>query len=226
MRSIVLLLSGGMDSTVCLWDLVSHGANVRTLTVLNNHRWTNRHETSRALRFANELQIPHSVVDLTNIGSSVDEQEGFKLAIGGQIGRCIPAPPPPRPRIMPLPFSVTLMLQTAMMHAAVHDSDKVVWALHKDDLEGEPPDATLRFLDLLGKLAECEQIDCRIVVPYIERTKTEIAAIGLSLGAPIDETFSCSADAGVEGIACGACAQCVKRSTAFAQLRKLRLQAA
>ena len=51
-----------------------------------------------------------------------------------------------------------------------------------------------------------------LIAPFIEKTKTDIAAIGGMLGVPYDKTWTC-----YEGkdIHCGLCGACQERKEAF-----------
>lgn len=55
----------------------------------------------------------------------------------------------------------------------------------------------------------------KIIMPFRNYSKYEVAKIGISLGAPIGATFSCQAS---PEIPCGACPNCVDRLDALKQL--------
>src|SRR5690606_28957834 len=56
----------------------------------------------------------------------------------------------------------------------------------------------------------------KIVMPFLEMSKFEVAKIGIALKAPIGKTFSCQASS---KIPCGACPNCVDRLEALSILK-------
>ena len=59
----------------------------------------------------------------------------------------------------------------------------------------------------------CGHPDLQLLAPFIDKTKTEIVALGADLGVPFEETWSCY-EGGVRH--CGHCGTCVERIEAFA----------
>lgn len=78
-------------------------------------------------------------------------------------------------------------------------------------------DCSSLFFDKLESLLS-EYGSVKIEMPFRNMTKYEVAKLGLSLKAPIGETFSCQA---AVRIPCGACPNCVDRLEA---LRKIEIE--
>lgn len=57
----------------------------------------------------------------------------------------------------------------------------------------------------------------KINIPYREMSKIQVANLGLELGAPIAETYSCQVNSVNP---CGVCPNCVDRITAMRDLLK------
>jgi 7-cyano-7-deazaguanine synthase len=72
-------------------------------------------------------------------------------------------------------------------------------------------DATKEFLDNLSTLFSAVG-GVTVSMPFREKSKSEVAVIGLELNAPIGLTYSCQASASVH---CGACPNCVDRIAAL-----------
>lgn len=72
-------------------------------------------------------------------------------------------------------------------------------------------DCSNKFFDNMGQILD-EYGTVNIEMPFLNLSKYEVAKIGLSLQAPIGDTFSCQASS---IIPCGACPNCVDRLNAL-----------
>ena len=75
-------------------------------------------------------------------------------------------------------------------------------------------DCSSRFFTDLGKLMKAFG-GVQIKMPFRFKSKLQVAKIGIRLGAPIGETFSCQVNSDTP---CGACPNCVDRLEALRQL--------
>src|SRR5688572_1153132 len=65
MEQIVVIYSGGMDSTVLLYHLSTEGFEVTALSV--NYGQRHHKELERAAVICSKLNVPHEVVDLRGV---------------------------------------------------------------------------------------------------------------------------------------------------------------
>jgi 7-cyano-7-deazaguanine synthase len=72
-------------------------------------------------------------------------------------------------------------------------------------------DCSAQFFERLGTLLS-DYGTVRIEMPFRNLSKTEVAEIGIRLGVPIGQTYSCQAAVNVP---CGACPNCVDRAKAL-----------
>jgi len=76
-------------------------------------------------------------------------------------------------------------------------------------------DCSSGFFSQLGKLLKSYG-GVRVKMPFRFKSKLQVARIGIQLGAPIGETFSCQVNS---DIPCGACPNCVDRLEAIRMLK-------
>ncbi|HYC20149.1 MAG TPA: 7-cyano-7-deazaguanine synthase QueC [Candidatus Bathyarchaeia archaeon] len=80
------------------------------------------------------------------------------------------------------------------------------------------PDNSADFVTSFNRVLQYAVLDqVEIVAPLIEYDKTEIAAVGLRIGAPLEWSWSCYA--GEDG-PCRVCESCLRRHRAFQELNK------
>lgn len=188
MKSVLLLLSGGMDSVVLLYVLQSQG--VRLHCVLFHYGQTHQRELDFGKRHCERLGVPFSVVCLpTLMGSSLTES-GESVVV---------------------PFRNPVMLAVAVNMAHSMGFETVAIGCNHDDQQNFP-DCRPTVLFGLNSVIALSQLNVHIEAPFIEKLKWEIGALGQELGVNMDETWSCYAG-GTEP--CGKCMACQKREAAL-----------
>jgi len=113
-----------------------------------------------------------------------------------------------------VPFRNANLLAMAVSYAEANDCAAVYIGAHSEDYAGYP-DCRPQFFDAFQAVVDAgtkpeTEIDLR--APFVDWTKTDIAARGLELGVPFESTWSCYRD---EAPACGTCDSCAIRLTAF-----------
>ncbi|MDR3288192.1 MAG: 7-cyano-7-deazaguanine synthase QueC [Peptococcaceae bacterium] len=215
LRKALVLLSGGLDSTVCaVLACREFGAeNVLALTLYYGQKHAREIEAARLV--ANEL----------GIGEQLTEQlpEIFK---GG--GSTLIDPDRPNPRltyeelsrtegISPtyVPFRNANFLSVATALALVKGADTIFFGAHAGDARNWAyPDCTPEFNGAMANAIYVgSYMKVRLATPLQWLTKKEVVALGVKLGAPFALTWSCY-DGGEK--ACGECSTCVERLRAFA----------
>jgi 7-cyano-7-deazaguanine synthase len=207
----VVVLSGGMDSTVCATLAAREygAANVGALHVSYGQRTAGR-----------EKQAFLGVADRLGIGTRLAVESDFFRAIGGSaltdsniavpeaaeaIGQQIP--------VTYVPFRNAHLLAMAVSWAEVLGASKIYIGAVAQDSSGYP-DCRPEFYEAynLAVRRGTKAGDIEILTPLIALRKHEIVSLGLELGAPFDLTWSCYSR---EDCACGICDSCVLRLRAF-----------
>lgn len=209
----VVLLSGGLDSTVCM--AVAAAAGYELWPVSFDYQQRHSRELDSARRVAAHYGVKRHLVINTNmadIGGSALTDAAIAVP-AGDVGR---ADIPPTY----VPARNLIFLSYALGYAEVTGAGRIFIGVNALDYSGYP-DCRPEFIRLFQELADYStkaavQDGRRITVetPLIHMTKKEIIRRGAELGAPLHLTTSCYAGGAA---ACGVCDSCLLRLKGFAE---------
>jgi 7-cyano-7-deazaguanine synthase len=210
MKTIVLL-SGGLDSTVALAEAVRDGHEVIALSFDYGQR--HRAELEYARVQAARRNVAHEVVALDFSFARSALLNSGELERGRAISdmRTVPR--------SYVPGRNTLMLAHALARAEVHRASQIMIGANAADLRGFP-DCRPAFLEAFERLANLatgsQHGYIRVFSPLIHMSKAEVIAHGFGLAVDFEHTSTCydPAPAG----ACGVCDACTVRLAAFAEV--------
>src|SRR5579872_6733388 len=203
----VVLLSGGMDSSVCA-ALAARDYDPAALHISYGQR-TEQREREAFLAICDRLGIHERLVlrneALRAIGGSALTDENIAVPESHAIGHDIP--------VTYVPFRNAHFLAAAVSWAEVLGAAKVLIGAVEQDSSGYPDcrPAYYRAFNEVIK-AGTREGSIEIETPLIGMRKAEIVRLGLELGAPFDLTWSCYSR---QDRACGVCDSCVLRLAAF-----------
>ncbi len=214
---VLVVLSGGMDSTVCAALAVrDFGAeNVAALHIDYGQR-TEKRERRAFQEICDRVGIRNRLAVKTEffraIGGSALTDDSIPVPEAGpEIGAEIP--------VTYVPFRNSHFLSAAVSWAEVLGAEKIYIGAVQQDSSGYPdcrPEFYAAFNEAVRTGTKEGRI--RIETPLIALRKAEIVRLGLELGAPFDLTWSCYSR---EDRACGICDSCVLRMRAFAAANAL-----
>jgi 7-cyano-7-deazaguanine synthase len=207
----VVVLSGGMDSTVCATLAVREygAANIGAIHVSYGQRTAAREKrafTAVAERLGIERRLAVETPFFRAIGGSALTDANIQVPDAGDlIGQEIP--------VTYVPFRNAHLLAMAVSWAEVLGASKIYIGAVAQDSSGYP-DCRPEFYEAynLAVRRGTKAGDIEILTPLIGLRKREIVSLGLELGAPFDLTWSCYSR---EDCACGVCDSCVLRLRAF-----------
>jgi 7-cyano-7-deazaguanine synthase len=204
MKDTLIILSGGMDSTVALYQ----GQHRIGLAISFNYGSKhNDEENVRAKRSCARLGIEHRRVNLMEVGNHLKSD---LLKSGGEIPEGHYADENMRKTVVP--FRNGIMLSIACGIAESHGLSQVMIGNHFGD-HAVYPDCRRDFIDAMEKaMVYGTYAHVKISSPFVEMTKTEIAKLGDYLGVHWEETYSCYKGKYVH---CGRCSTCYERREAF-----------
>lgn len=209
--SAVILLSGGMDSAVCL-AIASRRDGCRCHALSFDYGQRHRSELDAARRVAEAFGVAdHRVIriELGAFGGSALTDRG--IAVPEQASSGIP--------VTYVPARNTVFLAYALALAEVTDAAFIYTGVNAVDYSGYPdcrPEFIAAFEDL-AKLATRRAVSGQpttIRAPLIKLSKGEIVRTGLALGVDFGLTVSCY-QAADDGAACGRCDACRLRRQGF-----------
>jgi 7-cyano-7-deazaguanine synthase len=212
-ESAVVLLSGGIDSTVLLHHVVKN-LECSPIHVLSFH-YGQRHakELECAARQAALLRVAkHERVDISFLGPLLEKKS--TLLQGG-------APVPDladidvEKRSQPptyVPNRNMILLSIAAAYAEANDAFSVFYGAQAQDEYGYW-DCTTSFLERINQLLQLNrERPVTIRAPFVSLKKEEVIRLGHELHVDFSQTWSCYRGG---TFACGKCPTCIERLNAF-----------
>ena len=197
MAKFIHLLSGGLDSTVLLYDLLDQGH--KSHCILYDYGQRHIKELGFAEATCAKLGVNYDKIVLP---PQLFERSALTTGAESLVGQ---------PTIVPNRNMV--LISMAASYALSHGCTAVSCAINSDDAEVYP-DCRAEFIKHLNfALRCCHTRRMEVHVPYIVRTKAKVVEIGRRLNVPLGETWSCYAG-GDEP--CGQCGACQVRLKAIA----------
>ena len=203
---VVVLISGGRDSTTLLYDMHKRHEVVGALS-FNYGSKHNERELPMAKHHCDVLGIPHQVIPLDFIA---DHFSSDLLKTGGDIpeGHYEDAN---MVRTV-VPFRNAIMMSIATGYAESVGAQAVAIAAHSGD-HAIYPDCRDGFMDSFAEtMRRGTYAKVELLRPYVGIRKEDIVKIGAELGVDFSMTYSCYKGGEVH---CGKCGTCVERKEAF-----------
>jgi len=210
-KKAIVLFSGGLDSTTCLYWALSQGYTCETLTVSYGQR--HARETQSAHKIAARLGVKEHIVTLDlpwlSVSSLVDEKQQLPdIAVEKITQGQIPSTYVPGRNLMFLSVAGSLLDSVG--------ADAIIAGPNAVDFSGYP-DCTPAFYQAAAnalnsgtKTGVTEGIE--VLAPLMYLSKTEIVRLADSLHVPFELTWSCYAGGEKP---CGHCDSCKLRAKGF-----------
>jgi 7-cyano-7-deazaguanine synthase len=220
MAGELVVLSGGLDSTVCMALADRERDGNPLLAVSFDYGQRHRNELDRAAGVAGHYRAEHLIVrlDTSAWGGSALTDDSIAVPTtsaaaraDGQTDEGIP--------VTYVPARNSIFLAVALGVAEARQLDAVWIGVNAIDYSGYP-DCRPEFIEAFrgvaatGQKRGVEGNPVRIATPLIELTKAEIVRLGIELDAPLNLTWSCYQGGDRP---CGACEACVLRERGFAE---------
>ncbi|MBP5741750.1 7-cyano-7-deazaguanine synthase [Bacteroidales bacterium WCE2008] len=200
----VLIYSGGMDSTVLLYK---YRKEIKLAVTFTYGARQDEEQTACAKENCELLGIDHLIIPLEFMGKyfrSSILKGGDDVPHGSYNDENM--------KSTVVPFRNGIMLSIAAGLAESRDLDTVLIANHAGD-HTIYPDCRPEFIEAMGSAVNAGTFaGIKIVSPFCDITKRDIALIGKEEGVPFEKTYSC-----YEGRHkhCGVCGTCVERKEAL-----------
>lgn len=173
MKSIVLL-SGGQDSTTCLYWALDRGREVETLSI--NYGQRHAAEIDAARHIARHVGVIHSVIDVPDVLAGMSplvsnqplEQYADSSALPGGVEKTF------------VPLRNQLFITLACNRALVVGAQEVIIGVCADDYEGYP-DCRPQYIYELEHAMALGGAPVLVTTPLIDLTKREIVQLGAHL---------------------------------------------
>lgn len=200
----VLVYSGGLDSTTLLYDYKESIALAVSFNYGSKH---NARELECAAINCRRLGIRHIVIPLEFMGKYF---RSSLLLGGGDIPEGSYADDNMKSTVVP--FRNGIMLSIAAGLAESNDLDAIMLANHSGD-HAIYPDCRPEFIEGMAAAVKAGTYNgVKVVSPYCNMTKREIALRGRELGVDFSLTYSCYKGGEKH---CGKCGTCTERREAL-----------
>lgn len=211
MQKAVILLSGGLDSSVALWLAKSQGYELHTLSF--NYGQRHDRELKAASRLASLAGVKsHRVVSLNmnQWGGSSLTDKNMEVEDGNVDRTDIP--------VTYVPARNMVFLSIAASFAEAIEARDIFIGVSEVDYSG--------YVDCREEFIEAMQVAINkgtvmgaarnqpitLHAPFIHKTKTDEIKLGMELNVPFQETWSCYRGGDKP---CGTCDSCLLRAKAF-----------
>jgi len=199
----VAILSGGMDSTTMVYDLVQQGYDLHALTF--NYGQRHVRELEAAKRTTAKLKLPHLILDIPIIDWTSALKHNVDVPEGHYADETMRKTVVPNRNMIMLAHAIGLCINIG--------GSFVAYGAHKGD-HAIYPDCRQEFIDAMARVAAvCHYDPIRLWAPYASWDKNDICKRGVELGVPYGDTWTCYKGLGAP---CGKCGSCVERAEAFA----------
>ncbi len=221
MAKAVVLLSGGMDSVTALYHTMEKGYTVMPISFAYGSKH-NVKERAAAMRICKGLDIDFFTFDLPTDGwkypakDRVNPAELFPLLKSDLLksGGDIPLGhyEEDSMKATVVPFRNGIMLSLAVGFAESYGADIIILGNHAGD-HAVYPDCRQEFIGPFSTAAQQGTYNgIRIHSPFVEWSKTDVAAWGMENGVPYETTWTCYKGGERPCLECGTC---IERTEAF-----------
>lgn len=208
-ESVVLLFSGGPDSTTLLYDLVAQGKHVHALTFNFGEAegWQER-EHARAVISQLTGSVEHHIYDF-----SAPLREFYGLPTPQFLRKVVDFETDLEVANYVQPFGSSIALLLSASWAIKHGIRDVYYGVHHgDSIYHDNTSTYFAALSKLTAICEGDAYTINFHVPYLQLAKSEVVARGVQLGVPFAITWSCAVG---DTNPCGQCDPCRDRQAAF-----------
>ena len=207
-QKVVVILSGGMDSTTLVYDVKSQGYDTYVLSF--NYNQKHKKELEMASLTCKKLNIPHKILDLSilnDIAPSALTRDDWDVPEGHYEDSNM--------KQTVVPNRNMVMLSLATSYAIGIEASKLFYGAHAGD-HAIYPDCRKEFIDSMKECIElCDWKKIELNAPYWNIDKYGILVKGKELNVDYSTTWTCYK--GREK-ACGKCGSCQERLEAFEKI--------
>jgi len=205
-KKAVIILSGGLDSTVSLYTVKNEGIEI--VGVLSfDYGQKHKKELEYAKKTCELLQLNHRIIDLQCLNPLLESsltRQNLDIPEGNYKEESM--------KQTVVPNRNMIMISIAAGWAISLKADYVVIGVHQGD-HFIYPDCRSIFINQLNKAIEiCDWHMVRLLTPVINLDKTTIVKLGIEEKVPFENTWTCYKG---KELACGKCGSCQERLEAF-----------
>ena len=214
MDKVLVVLSGGLDSSVATMMCVDKYGKDNVQTVTFNYNQKQILEIDRAGDLCKALDVKHTILDLSVLGTIAQPMSANISGTNVEMPNIKEVLGDPQP-VTYVPFRNMILLSLAMSHAEVQGCNKVITGLQVHDEYGYW-DTTQKFVDSMNNVASQNRThSVTIEAPFSQMSKAEEIEVAIELDQfdLLRHTLTCYDPQGV--LSCGKCPSCAERIMNF-----------
>ena len=162
-KTIIHLLSGGLDSVTMLYDLKQQGHSIHC--ALFNYGQPHSKELWLAEKHCKRLDVKFTTIDLPRLGGLTEES-------------------------WIVPNRNAIMLHIAVNLAVQAKADTVTIGCNADDEAGFP-DCRMALLEAMNLTLKTAEVPVEVCAPYLDWPKWKVAGLSRELGVDMSEVWTC-----------------------------------
>lgn len=211
-ESVVAIVSGGLDSSTMLWDLVTKDIEIVEALSFDygqRHRKELEHVKKIVSKFSDDYyELNHRVVDVSSINSLIAKGS---LTSSDDVPKEMYDSDNQRKTIVPNRNMIFISISAG--RAVTLGASHVAYAAHASDFEVYP-DCRPDFIEALD---EALYLGNRwdpvgLYAPFQHKTKVDVVRRGMETGVPFELTWSCYEG---QNRPCLECGTCLERTESF-----------
>jgi len=206
----VVIVSGGVDSSTLCYKAVREGYEVFLLTFIYGQK--HEREVCSSENVCRHLGLSPNIIDLSSVrtlfGASALTDRDVEIPRVSATARNYETL---SATVVPNRNAIFLSLSVAYSQSI--GCDTVFYGAHHSD-RGVYPDCRAAFVSAFEKAERLATDNERltIIAPFIDMDKSGIVRLGVRLGVPFEDTWSCYVGSRMH---CGTCSSCRERKRAF-----------
>jgi 7-cyano-7-deazaguanine synthase len=213
-KRVAVLYSGGLDSLITAWLYYINNYEL-TLIHFNYGQKASELELDYTKRFAEKINANLIILDARNL-FSIFSSHSLLLSKDNITPETLKEA---ESDVNYVPMRNLILLSYAGAICEINNINKLAYGANLTE-SGNYPDNSIRFkeyLDKVFKVSGKQNYQLELKAPLINLTKTEIVALGIYYGAPLELSISCYYPT-IEQPHCGVCGSCLLRKSAFERL--------
>lgn len=206
----VVIASGGIDSSTLLYKTVNDNYETYALTFIYGQK--HRREIESAKKIFEGIKVHHKIIDLSVLKDILSRSALTDSGVE------IPEVPETAEHYETLKTTIvpnrnSIFLSIAIGYAVSIKANYIFFGAHHSD-RGVYPDCRQEFVEAFEYAERLANDSTHLVIsaPFVSMNKSEIVKLGVELGVPYKETWSCYKGGRIH---CGVCSSCRERKRAF-----------
>ena len=209
----IVILSGGLDSTILTYVLVNKYGRDNVIALCFNYNQRHKIELERAKTTIDKLEIKSNIIDINFFGDLVKNVSSLAKESTIETPNIKEVLGDPQP-VTYVPYRNLLFLTLALSFAESNFASKIFIGVQSCDLYNYW-DTTQQFISYVNNVSMLNRKNpIKIEAPFVNFTKKEEILLGKTLGVDFKDTHTCY-NPDDNNRSCGICPSCSERIKNF-----------